>query len=183
MKLRIVIVVSILSITNVFLLGSTSTAQAGTLCKNYDRYSGSGYSNQRGMLCAAPSSDYRNYQGWLGVVTDGGAVSTTPHPCAFSLFPYDFDDPMPMIACPAVAPGPAPSWTWHPTKGWVSDSDPFGGGYVNAIYQGAEVYVYPFTNEWRWVYAKRADGTYSWHAIEAKYVALRWFTPRSMMLR
>ncbi len=186
MKFRILVVVSVIAMANTLLLAGASGAHANTLCKHYDSYAVGditiGLTHKAGTLCAAPASDYRNYQGWLGIVTDGNPISTQPNPCGWTLFGYDIDDPLPPVMCDNFIDKKIPSWSWNENRGWVSDLSTANVENNRSIYLGAKVYVYPFTNEWRWIYAKDQSGHYDWHAIEAKYVALQWFTPREVIV-
>jgi hypothetical protein len=149
-------------------LGTAHSAQAATLCKNYDGYSSEIISTPKaGRLCAAPSTDYPSYRGWVRITDGNPIVNSNPSVCGFSLFPYDSDDIRPLMACPAIAGPFAPTWKWTGTR-WVAD-----GATGMHFMAGSRAYVYPMSGSWRWIWNEQ-DG---WRAVEARWVALRWFTP------
>lgn len=136
---------------------TAAPAEAAITCKTYTQWThtdGTVLHDQR--ICAAPASDYPRYSDWGRLVT---RFSTSPLPCEFSIFPYDIDDPQPMIACLAMV-RQLDAWRWDGRR-WVA---------ADGLYPGQRAYVYPYTADWRWVWTKQSG----WVAIRAEHVAYRW---------
>ena len=137
-------------------LAGASSASAATTCKSYDRYPHESGTISNVRVCAAPGADFPGYSGW-GRVVDRYAVT---NPCGFSMLPYDYDDPIPMVACLAVMPAPVSAWRWT------------GGGWMaTSIDIGRSAYLAPYAAGWRWAWTKETG----WVAIEQKHAAFRWY--------
>ncbi len=136
--------------------GTAASAQAAVVCKFYDGWSHNGQILNNQRVCAAPASDYPHYAGWGRVVTK---FTTDKDPCGFNLFPYDIDDPRPMIACIAMVQS-VPAWRWDGSK-WVEYGE---------LYPGAKAYFYPFASGWRWAWTQESG----WVAVAEKHAAYRW---------
>ena len=146
----------------------TPAASAATQCRDYDGFNFNARM-QAGTLCAAPSSDWPRYRGWVRLIGPGGFDQNLHGICTFGLFPYDIDDPMPMMACPEIMPAPIPAWRWT-SHGWQRL-----GPDEDGLFPGARAYVYPYGYGWRWIWTQQTG----WVAVQEGYVALRWFTPAS----
>ena len=134
---------------------TAATAEAAVVCKFYDGWHHNGQLLEDQRICAAPASDYPRYAGWGRIVTK---FTTDKDPCGFNLFPYDIDDPQPMIACIAMV-RPVQAWKWT-SSGWKSAE----------AYPGQQVYVYPYATGWRWVWTQETG----WLAVQEQHVAYRW---------
>ena len=164
-RTRMLLLAAAVTTMAVLQLGVTvAPASAQTYCRDYDGFRSTSMTTPvAGRLCVAPSRDYPAYKGWARVV-DSPPTSIRSSVCGFSLFPYDIDDAIPAVGCPAVVPDPVPAWLWT-ADGWQRT--------YNGPRPGARVYVWPFGSGWRWVWFQN-----TWLAVQEDHVALRWLIQR-----
>lgn len=153
------IIFTLLALMSLLQLVGASSASAATTCRHYDGFRGDAGLLRNINLCAAPASDFPGYTGWGRVVRQ---YSTHPDVCGFSLFPYDIDEPQPLIACVAMLPPPVATWRWT-GSGWIR------GG---ALHPGDKAYFAPYAAGWRWAWTQRTG----WVALDTRHAAFRWST-------
>lgn len=132
-------------------------ASAATTCKDYDEFRGGDTPLMNVRICAAPATDFPRYAGW-GRILDGRTLGTI---CgAFTMFPQDADEPQ--VRCPMPMPRPVTSWKWSGST-WSS-------GTLETFIPGAQVYVYPYSGGWRWVWTRDSG----WRVMDARDLGFRW---------
>jgi hypothetical protein len=156
---RTLVLFTLLALSMTLQLAGASSASAATTCRHYDGWYGSdGLLHRNVDICAAPAADYPTYSGWGRVVQ---TYSTNPSVCGFSLFPYDIDEPRPMMACIAMMPAPVEAWRWTGST-WVK---------ATGLDIGSSAYFAPYATGWRWAWTQGSG----WVAIQQSHAAFRWY--------
>jgi hypothetical protein len=166
MQRRIAIAVTIVVGLVAILVVAAPSASASTYCKQYSSYPDPDWANfpTAGKLCMAPSDDYPNYKGPIGVQaaicgnpnyfpSDNGGASTGGVNCLAMITHFQ-------------------GYKWTNNR-WVAYTE------LGAPDADKRYYVWPFATGWRWVWSPATD----WFAVRSTQVSLLWFVKDPVVAR
>lgn len=151
-----------LLIVSLVILVTPLTARASTTCRAYFGYPDPfsfGLNPRSGRLCMAPADDFPGYRGW-----DGRIAPVCGRP---AYFPPDFGEPASDGGVTCMALPTSLRGYRYETGRWTSIVDP------NPPSTETELYIYPFTGGWRWVWTRQSG----WFAVQSRSLVILWFTP------